>query len=421
MSNGLQTALVTGGNCGIGSRPSSAIGARSPGSGSHREQPAALAVEPLFKLIGLAKGIAKVPLRSLNPIANSSVHAFDLSPEEWRTLELENRAKRHLRMPCCSSQVTLKKSRLGTQFFAHKAVGDCSTAPETETHLRLKQMAVAAARAAGWDAETEVAGTTPSGEQWKADVLARKGEIKVAIEIQWSAQTKEETLRRQKRYAQSDVRCLWLLRQSDFPVDHALPAARISGNLKEGFIALVPSGSRELQSVPMQDFLTAAFNKRLRFGVPLGASANVSVRAGHMFCWLCGAETQIITGVDVEFGPHECAFSVPDLDAYPDLFDVVRSRLPNDLRIGAIKRRFSKAQERLYLSNGCAHCDALIGEFSEHEAWEDQKEMCAFPIRITEQWRQAIEGNVAFERGWGVYPAEPSYFSNSRGSWYAIY
>jgi hypothetical protein len=65
------------------------------------------------------------------------------------TLELENRAKRHLRMPCCSSQVTLKKSRLGTQFFAHKAVGDCSTAPETETHLRLKQMAVAAARAAG--------------------------------------------------------------------------------------------------------------------------------------------------------------------------------------------------------------------------------------------------------------------------------
>ena len=56
----------------------------------------------------------------------------------------------------------LKRSHRGTQFFAHKAVRDCSIAPEKEAHLRRKRMAVEAARANGWDAATEVAGSTPS-------------------------------------------------------------------------------------------------------------------------------------------------------------------------------------------------------------------------------------------------------------------
>src|SRR4051794_31062770 len=82
-----------------------------------------------------------MPLRCLDP-SGRSIHAFDLSDDEWKALETENRKTRHLRMPCCSSHVTLKRSRLGTPFFAHKAVGSCTTAPETEEHLHLKQMVV---------------------------------------------------------------------------------------------------------------------------------------------------------------------------------------------------------------------------------------------------------------------------------------
>ena len=119
----------------------------------------------------------------------------------------------------CPSPVTLKISPRGTQFFAHKAVGACKTAPETEAHLRLKRMAVLTARAIGWDALTEAFGSSPTGEAWKADVLARKGKQKVAVEIQWSNQTAEETIRRQELYARSGVRGLWLFRHSGFPVD----------------------------------------------------------------------------------------------------------------------------------------------------------------------------------------------------------
>jgi competence protein CoiA len=122
-----------------------------------------------------------MPLRCLDP-EGQSIHSFDLADRQWQALEFENRKARHLRMPCCSSQVILKRSRLGTPFFAHKAVGACTAAPETEAHLELKRMAVEAARANGWTADTEVTGTSLSGEPWKADVLAQKRGRKVAVE-----------------------------------------------------------------------------------------------------------------------------------------------------------------------------------------------------------------------------------------------
>jgi competence protein CoiA len=140
-----------------------------------------------------------MPLRCLDPTGRS-IQSFDLADE--------NRKARSLRMLCCGSQVILKRSHLGTQFFAHKVVGRCATAPETEAHLQLKRTVVFAARANGWEATTEVPGTSPLGEQWKADVLAQKGIHKVAVDIQWAGQTNDETMRRQERYRQSGIRGL---------------------------------------------------------------------------------------------------------------------------------------------------------------------------------------------------------------------
>jgi competence protein CoiA len=263
-------------------------------------------------------------------------------------------------------------------------------------------MVVEAARATGWDAATEVSGSTPSGEEWRADVLARKGDQTRAVEVQWSAQTVEETYRRQARYAEAGIRCLWLIRRGICPNDRSLPIAGIGGSLDAGITALIPTGAGQ-QQMPMQEFLRAAFGGRLRFGLPLGIAASVSVQAGHLFCWKCGAETRIITGVEVDVGSTEYRLSVPDLNDYPDLFDVVRRQLPGGLGIGNVKRRFSQTVGRAYLSNGCVHCDALVGGHYEHDAWDDQKEVCRFSLRVDERWREAIRGDDGYEEGWGVY------------------
>ena len=333
------------------------------------------------------------------------IQAFDLADEQWRALELKNRKTRHLRMPCCGSQVILKKSHLGTQFFAHKTVGRCATAPETEAHLQLKKTVVDAARANGWEAATEVPGASPLGEQWTADVLAKKKTHKVAVEIQWAGQTNEETMRRQERYRQSGIRGLWLLRQPGFPITHDLPAVCIGGSLREGFQALIPShtrlGARDRaepdrwhQIVPMREFLDGVFSKRFQFGLPLDADALVSIRSGTINCWRrsCRARTRIVTFVELEFGHHKYNFNIRALGEHPELCSAVLSRLPPDPKIGEIKPRFSRTLGRAYMSNGCHRCDALIGEFFEHDAWyEDEEVLVVFSIKLSKEWKRAIE------------------------------
>jgi hypothetical protein len=121
-----------------------------------------------------------------------------------------------------------------------------------------------------------------------------------------------------------------------------------------------------------------------------------------MNCWRCNAETRIITAIKVAFGPNECRLSVFDLDKFPDVFEEIRSHLPRDLGVGAIRPRFSKTLERSYLSNGCVHCDVLIGAHYEFNALY-KEEVCSFSIRISERWRQAIEGNGTYDKGWAVY------------------
>ena len=98
----------------------------------------------------------------------------------------------------------------GNTFFRHMKRGACATGPETEEHLELKRIVVEAARRRGWTADTEVTGITRAGEQWRVDVLAQNDPRKVAIEIQWSGQSNDETWRRQERYKRCHIRGLWL-------------------------------------------------------------------------------------------------------------------------------------------------------------------------------------------------------------------
>ena len=345
-----------------------------------------------------------MPLRCVEPEGGRTLHAFDLSPETWDALAAENRRRGHLRMPCCAAQVSLRRSKLGTRYFAHRSAGTCTTAPETEAHLRLKQLVVEVAREHGWAAETEVAGQTPSGEPWRADVLAHRGAARVAVEIQWSSQTHDETCRRQARYAQSGVRGLWLFRQASFPVEERLPAARLLGTPDTGFRASLPDlFERERQVLPMPEFLAAAFGKRLRFGLPLGVEARFTVHGARLTCWRCEARTQILRDVEVKAGPHRARWSVPSLGRRPGLWEGIRARLPSSFPSGTVRPRFSKTQGVKQLINGCSHCGALIGEHVQPEAGDDQYVISEFAAPLEEPWRGALLGHEGGVAGWGVY------------------
>ncbi|TPI63944.1 hypothetical protein FJ417_03310 [Mesorhizobium sp. B3-1-7] len=351
-----------------------------------------------------------MPLRCL-VTEGESIHAFDFGGKEWAELRLENRTSRHLRMACCGASVILKTSSLGLNFFAHRAaLGQCSGAPETEEHLLLKKLAVEAPQKAGWNCSTEVRGASAAGEEWIADVLATKGSHQVALEIQWSGQSVEETMRRQERYRRSGVRGLWLFRKLGFPISKDLPAVFIAGDKQAGFEARIPDGTWQSnrnidhpknwrQQMPIASFLQAAFERRFRYGIEADMPATVTVQSRKLWCRWCRAPTWAIKSIELTVGPYSSQRTLLDL---PDeiVMEIVQKLPPNE-PVGAVKSRFIPGIGRNRLSNGCLNCDALVDDHFENQAWcSEPRTLAIFPVQLSDGWQEIIGSR----HGWGVHP-----------------
>ena len=364
-----------------------------------------------------------MPLTCLGE-SGERIQAFDLTDQEWSALKVRNRRDQHLRMACCSSSAVLKQSSRGTCFFSHKRVGPCTTADESEEHRQLKLLAIDAARGNGWSVEAEVSGATPSGEQWRADVLATKGSAKVAVEIQWSGQVDAETMRRQRRYQEAGIRCLWLLRQPGFEISNDLPATCIGGSIADGFVALLPHHwmvmrrkdrahpDRWRQSAPMRDFLDAAFSRRLKWGDPttvFGEQAEVEVRAAEALCWheWCGVFTEIVTRIIIRHPGMEFDASPADFDSYPGLWKQIVEQFPESFDASHLKRRYSRTQQRSYLSNGCLGCDRIYGDYHLGDHWDADFELVRLSLELEDQWMGLARSLADYEEPeeeWWVVP-----------------
>lgn len=268
------------------------------------------------------------------------------------------------------------------------------------------------ARACGWEAQTEVPGIAPSGEKWIADVLATKGSVRIAVEVQWSAQTSSETLRRQKLYRESGVRGLWLLRQPGFPAMRELPAVCIGGDLNEGFYALLPyrrakvtrndrikrSGWKSV--IPMRDLLHAAFTQRFKWGLitEIGEGAEAEVFVAESDCDQCRVITDIVAGVDLIIAGSRFDFSLRDFTSYKGPVSEFFREISAEYELRHIKVRYSRAVRERYLSNGCSGCDRLIGDFHLVSYREHAKVVCRFPVELTDEWLDLIKSSDSFDR-----------------------
>ena len=130
------------------------------------------------------------------------------SNEEWAEAIGASKGNEHrLRTLCCDQPAYASHSPLNLRYFAHKPGSDrCPSAAETDEHAFLKAKAAQTVNSIPeWSADVEV-----SGDGWRADVLAVRKSIKVAIEIQLSGQAKRETSERNSKFVSSDVTPFWL-------------------------------------------------------------------------------------------------------------------------------------------------------------------------------------------------------------------
>lgn len=157
--------------------------------------------------------------------------------------------------------------------------------------MRIARDIALAARAAGWSADTDVTGQTPSRKQWTADVLASRGRARVAFEVQLSHQAWDVTASREARYARSGVRGLWLFRQENYVVTKDAPAFQIRADGDAYQVRITPPREPYLEHtestpphwVGLHEFIVAALSRKLVWAplTQLGVvDATISVRGG---------------------------------------------------------------------------------------------------------------------------------------------
>lgn len=323
-----------------------------------------------------------MPLRAL--LNGRSVIASDLSDAEWATLR-----GAPLHMPCCAAAAIARVSPRGLRHFAHKgrrSTTECFAPPESEDHLRAKAEIVAACRAAGYDATPEAA--APDGS-WRADVLAERGSVRIAFEVQYSRQSRDETLARQRRYADAGIRGCWFvyeepaagayrLSQSHFTTtERELPVFQLGGRVEEGFYAVAfRQGDRPTRVLSLGDLVRHLLAGDVRFSDR--ARANVAVPAEIVVfpypCWRCGAAAvaYYVDSASSALRMSACGRAIATAnegrwedDALDPLViaaarQAVAAHHGEPIPLGKIKYRHSKRYRTTVLSFGCPKCDAIF-------------------------------------------------------------
>lgn len=317
-----------------------------------------------------------MPLRGI--INGEAMIGSFLGDDEWN--QLKQRVKSEnlaVRIPCCSNLAYLRTSKHGIHHFVHKMRGDCMSAPETWQHLKAKQEIVRACREAGYDASTEV-----EGDGWRADVLAVKGNVKIAFEVQWSPQSWDITLERQQKYKDAGIRCCWLFKSppEGYRANRDVPLFKLKVSEDACNVIFNPQSyydwqKEEHQRIPVRDFVISLLTGKIRFCEHITAKhqQSVEIRFINRPCWKCGAFYDVYKVLNTF--ESNCGESLiyhmymynPDSDLnfafHPEIQQAVSQYVAeNDTyELAKFMTYFRKESKVALDAFQCPHCDALLG------------------------------------------------------------
>ncbi|HAX5102291.1 TPA: hypothetical protein JZG64_004556 [Escherichia coli] len=341
-----------------------------------------------------------MPLRaSLN---GKEIHSFEFDHQKWENLKQTYKSQ-FLFMSCCGQQAIPKTSKLNNYYFAHKSKSDCQYAKESAEHLCLKFLIAKLASDAGWSVTTEKQGLTPEGEQWIADVFCTRNNAKLIFEVQLSSQKDDEFKVRQNRYISSGIRALWLRKLRKGREEYGggiyrrydLPVFGIRQNENGGFY--LPQFG-----VSVGEFIAGVFARKLLWVPKVGDVLTAKVELYFVHCWRCTKLTGIIRGISVY---SKSGLYIEYLSfSSPEAKDLIATHVDNKkLRaagIGTVKTRYSKTVGQSYISNGCVHCDSLMGDFFLCDIYCDTDEepevMIEFTFTYTSNMK-SIPGEWVFD------------------------
>ena len=330
------------------------------------------------------------------------VLAFNHDAVSWKELAEKNRRLGILVMPCCGRPVVLKRSHLGTRFFAHARRGGSTCPSESEEHLLAKDLVAKAVVQAGWNAETEA---VLKSHGLVADVLATKGKKSVAFEIQWSRQKKNDTERRHAAYEKAGIRALWLFKQGDYPRCKEIPAFRLVRDAENrSFQVWVWRNGHDYekvntpaQAVELQEFVSGALVGRLKWMPAIGLSIPAFVHVGMHEC-RCGHVIPVLSVIELDIsrvlpGHDNPKLSVEAFQEYPEFLRTAKAQklLKKQgvvLHFGVSKWKTHHWGDDIfsrYILNSCSGCGDLIGGYEIISGGTESKPAFDLSLTLSEQ------------------------------------
>ena len=281
-----------------------------------------------------------------------------------------------LTLPCCNQEGFLRKSSRGLKHFVHlKSRNTCDWQPESPEHLMAKIEIVEACKENGWVAIPEY-----SDSNWIADVLAIKDEKKIAFEVQWSRQSFEVTKFRQDRYKESKVRGCWFFRTAPKELrnfdqtliaNKEIPAFQIHKDEDSNIITQINQSN-----YPLKSLVSQLLNGRVKFceHICLKPKQEITIVFFETSCWKCNqtqhcftVEKNQLTLCNQDFHVVSSLWDNDDFDKNPQIYEAVKTFLKSEsgkeLKVGELKKRYSRTVQDSYVSHGCYYCDAIFGDF----------------------------------------------------------
>lgn len=296
--------------------------------------------------------------------------SVNLSPDAWTRLKVRYR-ETGLTMTCGQPGVP-KTSPRGMQFFAHKAGANCAlheSGPETPEHLTAKAILAETARRLGWTATIEYPAPDRS---WIADVLVERGPVRMALEVQWSAQSNREFHRRQQRYEAAGIACRWLVGPRNWQQVDGVPAWRLDGKA-DALTLELPDPQGVPTALPLTTGIELLLEGAIRpfievivTGVLLTTAMTKCWQAscGRWMTnwWVSAAELKTRCGQLLTLWLEYARWSSDRLEQ--SLESVIRtammsSDLPTPVHYD---RRFSKVKQLYYIAQICPHCAVVQGD-----------------------------------------------------------
>ena len=242
-------------------------------------------------------------------------------------------------------------------------------------HDRIQMEIVSACHDLGFEAIQEY-----SGQGWRADVYVPNNDKPIAFEIQLSPQSLKKTLERQSKYIRDGIVGCWLFENPVSKLNEErpdLPLFYVED--KKDSTLQVNLGDR--RKVDLNTFLENFISNNIQFKSVAKTKTRqlVNLVFYKMECWKCHemnhlfyVDSPFYSACNAKIQPDEALWESNSMEYRPEIIELAQKFVENrkdlNVKLGQIKKRYSKTVDDSYISFGCHKCDSIFGDWFVMEA-----------------------------------------------------